>query len=120
MPSIPSAVRHTAALSMHNAALEPLGRGFQPGTIKVGANSYAASIWSHDPQRPVLLAGGLDLPERIIFTIPKATLPAAIAHGAIVIWQEMNRAYAIDRIDQEGSAAASWQFEARRAPGGDP
>lgn len=105
---------------MHNASLEPMGRGFQPGTIQVGATNYSASIWSHDAERPVLLAGGLELPERIIFTIPKSALPAAFAHGAIVIWQEMKRAYTVERTDQEASAATSWQFEARRAPGSDP
>ncbi len=120
MPTIPSAARHAAALSIHNQATEVLGKGFLPGTIKHDGRSYEAAIWSLDAQLPALVTGGLDYKERIQFTIEKSHLRNAFEDGAVVIYVQMKRAYTIERILDETADATSWRFEARRAPGSDP
>lgn len=120
MASIPSAARHAAALSLHNQATEALGKGFLKGTIKHDGRTYEAAIWSLDPQLPALVTGALDYKERLQFSIAKSSLRVAFADGAIVIYIEMKRAYAIERILDETSDVTSWRFEARRVTGSDP
>lgn len=120
MPTIPSAARHTAALGFHNAAVHEMGKGFLKGTVKHGARNYEVVIWSLDSQLPALVPGGLDLKERLQFSILKKDLRTAIPEGETVIYVEMKRAYVIDRLLDETTDATSWRYEARRAPGSDP
>lgn len=120
MSTIPSAAKHAAALAkLHESAVETLGRGFEPGTIIAAGRPYQAEIWKHDTERANLIPGGLDLPERIVFTISKRLLAAAFEQGVVIEWKELGRRYKIERTEQERANVTSWQFEAKRAPGGE-
>lgn len=120
MPSIPSDSAFKTGLSFHNAAVNAMGKGFLSGTIKFEGRSYPAAIWALDGKLPSVVTGGLDLGERLQFSIEKRDLPNVFEEGATVIYVQMKRAYVIDRINNETADATSWHFEARRAPGGDP
>ena len=116
---------------MHGAT-QHLGesmRGGKPGTIKLisTGKTWKAAIWRHDPEAPALADGGPVLKERLVFTIRKTLLPDPTllfggeeATGALVIYVELKRAFAVEITGQETSDHIVWKFEARRAPGSDP
>lgn len=100
------------------------------GTIKLadGSKQWCAAIWRHDSEAPSLVDGGSKLEERIVFTIRKTLLrdPTLLfggddeANGARIIYVELKRAFVVKSPAQETPDHIAWQFEARRAPGGDP
>lgn len=132
MPSTPPASTIGAAFDRMHGATQHLGesmRGGKPGTIKLisTGKTWKAAIWRHDPEAPALADGGPVLKERLVFTIRKAQLPDPTvlfggeeATGALVIYVELKRAFAVEITGQETSDHIAWKFEARRAPGSDP
>lgn len=124
MPAYPPAAAYSGGITRHREAVQSMGEGLRSGSIIHGsgaeAQTYTAAIWRHDGSKPALMEGGIELAERIVFSIRKTDLAAPFAWGTIVVYDEMGRAYRVDVTDQETADHIAWRFEASRVPGSDP
>lgn len=112
---------------MHHQVVQAVGesiRGDQPAKIFYGdefESFHVAAVWRHDPERKDVVAGGVMLKARLIFTIRKEIQPSPFEDGEVIRCDITgHQAFLIDTISQTTTDHVAWKYEARRSPGSDP